>query len=86
MALSRQGALLWHRMVHEGDDQAREDLVIAYRPLVFWLAKRFQVRPSSWQDLIQEGMVALIEAVDTSSRNGISVSPPTVSTVSGDRW
>ncbi len=56
--------LLWHRMIHEGDDQAREDLVIAYRPLVFWLAKRFQVRPSSWQDLIQEGMVALIEAVD----------------------
>lgn len=57
-------AEFWHRARDEGDEMARERLIVAYRPLVFWLARRFQVRPSSRQDLIQEGMVALVQAVD----------------------
>ncbi len=47
-----------------GDSGAREELIVAYRPLVFWLAKKLKVFPSLRQDLIQEGMLALICAVD----------------------
>lgn len=57
-------AELWRRFTALGDEDARDDLIVAYRPLVFWLAKKFRVSPSSYQDLIQEGMVALIGAVD----------------------
>lgn len=55
---------LWRRFSVEGDEEARDELIVSYRPLVFWMARRFTVRPSSYQDLIQEGMVALIRAVD----------------------
>ncbi|MCL2767422.1 MAG: sigma-70 family RNA polymerase sigma factor [Synergistaceae bacterium] len=54
---------LWQRM-KVGDDEAREALIVAYRPLVFWLAGRFNVLSSVKQDLIQEGMLALINSVD----------------------
>ena len=54
---------LWRRMSNEGDEDARDELIVSYRPLVFWLAKKFTVRPSSYQDLVQEGMMALIRAV-----------------------
>lgn len=57
-------AALWRRCVEEHDEDARDALIVSYRPLVFWLAKKFHVRPSSYQDLIQEGMLALIRAVD----------------------
>ncbi len=57
-------AELWRRFVTDHDDGARDSLIVSYRPLVFWLAKKFHVRPSSYQDLIQEGMIALIRAVD----------------------
>jgi RNA polymerase sporulation-specific sigma factor len=55
---------LWRRLSSQGDEDARDEIIVAYRPLVFWLARKFRVRPSSYQDLIQEGMVALIRAVD----------------------
>lgn len=54
---------LWQR-IKFGDEKAREEVIISYRPMVFWLAKKFHVPSDSYQDLIQEGMVALIEAVD----------------------
>jgi len=54
---------LWRRM-ETGDDEAREALIVAYRPLVFWLAGKFNVFSSVKQDLIQEGMIALINSVD----------------------
>lgn len=50
--------------MEEHDEDARDSLIVSYRPLVFWLAKKFHVHPSSYQDLIQEGMLALIRAVD----------------------
>ena len=59
---SGQEEELWKRV--SMDDRARDALIIAYRPLVFWLAGKFHVHPSSYQDLIQEGMIALIRAVD----------------------
>jgi RNA polymerase sporulation-specific sigma factor len=54
---------LWQRM-EAGDDDAREAIIVEYRQLVFWLAGRFNVASSVKQDLIQEGMLALINSVD----------------------
>ncbi|GHV53172.1 flagellar biosynthesis protein FliA [Synergistales bacterium] len=54
---------LWVR-VASGDDRAREEIILAYRPMVFWLAKKFHVPYNSYQDLVQEGIVGLIMAVD----------------------
>jgi len=54
---------LWSRC-RQGDEEARERLILAYRPLVFWLAKRFRVPYGTYPDLVQEGMLALIFAVD----------------------
>lgn len=48
----------------KGSLDAREELIIAYRPLVFWLAGKLRVFPALRQDIIQEGMLALIGAVD----------------------
>jgi RNA polymerase sporulation-specific sigma factor len=56
-------SVLWLRR-EEGDDQAREELILGYRSLVFWLARKLQVAPSRYQDLVQEGTIALINAVD----------------------
>jgi RNA polymerase sporulation-specific sigma factor len=54
---------LWLRC-REGSLNAREELIIAYRPLVFWLAGKLKAFPAVRQDVIQEGMLALISAVD----------------------
>jgi RNA polymerase sporulation-specific sigma factor len=56
-------ATLWKRCGND-DAEAREALIVAYRPLVFWLARKFRVSPSSHADLIQEGMLALVKSVD----------------------
>lgn len=54
---------LWG-LCRSGDAEAREELIVAYRPLVFWIAKRIHAHPSLRQDLVQEGMLAMIGAVD----------------------
>lgn len=54
---------LWLRC-SRGDEEAREELILAYRPMVYWLAKKLKVPYSTYPDLIQEGMVSLISAVD----------------------
>jgi RNA polymerase sporulation-specific sigma factor len=54
---------LWTRC-RAGSLEAREKLIIAYRPLVFWLAGKLKSFPSLRQDMVQEGMLALIKAVD----------------------
>lgn len=54
---------MW-KLCRLGDAKAREDLIVAYRPLVFWIAGRIHTTPSLRQDLIQEGMLAMIKAVD----------------------
>ncbi|MBR0095054.1 MAG: sigma-70 family RNA polymerase sigma factor [Synergistaceae bacterium] len=55
---------LW-RLCSQGDMGAREELIVAYRPLVFWIAGKIHVSDSELkQDVIQEGMLALINAVD----------------------
>ena len=54
---------LWAKC-RNGDASAREELIVAYRPLVFWIAGKMHVLPSIRQDMVQEGMLALINAVD----------------------
>jgi len=54
---------LWMRC-RAGSLEAREELIIAYRPLVFWLVGKIKSFPSMRQDMVQEGMLALISAVD----------------------
>ena len=55
---------LW-QLCSKGDMEAREELIVAYRPLVFWIAGKIHVNdPELKQDIIQEGMLALIKAVD----------------------
>lgn len=54
---------LW-RDCSNGDELAREELILSYRPMVYWLAKKLKVPYNTYPDLIQEGMVALIGAVD----------------------
>jgi RNA polymerase sporulation-specific sigma factor len=56
-------ANLWAKC-RAGDPDAREALIVAYRPLVFWFAGKLKAAPPLKQDLVQEGMVALIGAVD----------------------
>lgn len=59
----QEEAELW-RLCRQGDEEAREALIVAYRPLVFWLARRFSLDEGTAKDLLQEGMLALIKAVD----------------------
>ncbi len=55
---------LW-KLCADGDIEAREELIVAYRPLVFWIAGKIHVTDNELkQDIIQEGMLALIRAVD----------------------
>jgi RNA polymerase sporulation-specific sigma factor len=54
---------LWER-TRLGDEDSREKIILAYRPMVYWLAKKFRTFYGTYPDLIQEGMVGLISAVD----------------------
>lgn len=55
---------LW-RLRSEGDASAREELIVSYRPLVFWIAGKIHTESQEIRkDMIQEGMLALIRAVD----------------------
>ncbi|MDO5116530.1 MAG: sigma-70 family RNA polymerase sigma factor [Synergistaceae bacterium] len=55
---------LWQECA-AGSEEAREKLILANRPMVYWLAKKLKVPYNTYQDLIQEGMLALINAVDS---------------------
>ena len=60
----RDDSKLWAECA-AGSDEAREQLILANRPMVYWLAKKLKVPYNTYQDLIQEGMLALINAVDS---------------------
>lgn len=55
---------LWLSYKESGDLNARGQLIEHYQPLVFKIANRFKARESLTMDLIQEGTVGLIEAVE----------------------
>jgi len=50
--------------IKAGDEQAREDLINANLRLVLFVARKFQNRGLSMEDLIMEGNVGLMKAVD----------------------
>ena len=54
---------LWER-VAQGDLQAHKKLMTAYQPLVFKIAISFQLPEGDTMELIQEGMVGLLEAAE----------------------
>jgi RNA polymerase sporulation-specific sigma factor len=59
----KEEQLLWER-VAEGDVEAHQKLMVAYQPLVFKLAIGFQLQESETMELVQEGMVGLLEAAE----------------------
>jgi RNA polymerase sporulation-specific sigma factor len=54
---------LWDK-IRLGDEDSREKIILAYRPMVYWLARKFRTFYGTYPDLSQEGMVGLISAVD----------------------
>ena len=65
MALSSEREQELWQLCANGDIDAREELIIEYRPLVLWIAGKIHITDYELkQDIIQEGMLALINAVD----------------------
>lgn len=62
--LNEQQELELAQRVANGDEQARQDLCNANLKLVISIAKRHIGRGLSFQDLIQEGNIGLLKAVD----------------------
>ena len=57
-------AALWVSYKEEGNLQSRCELIEHYQPLVFREAMRWNIRDSALQDVLQEGTLGLIEAVE----------------------
>lgn len=55
---------LWERAA-SGDEAAHQRLMSAYQPLVFKIATSFRLAEAETLELIQEGMVGLLEAGET---------------------
>ena len=55
---------LWIRE-EEGDEEAHQKLISSYQPLVFKTAVQFHMPEEITLELIQEGMVGLLEAVES---------------------
>lgn len=55
---------LWERAAR-GDEAAHQRLMSAYQPLVFKIATSFRLAEAETLELIQEGMVGLLEAGET---------------------
>ena len=55
---------LLRRYHHDGDVEAREQLIEQYLPLVRSLARRYSYRGEQLEDLVQVGCIGLIKAID----------------------
>ncbi len=55
---------LWE-LSARGDLQAHQKLMLSYQPLVFKIAVAFKLPETETMELIQEGMVGLLEAADS---------------------
>lgn len=55
---------LWHRYCLLGDMESRQRLIEAYQPLVFKVVMQIRPPDAMLMDMIQEGTVGLIEAVE----------------------
>lgn len=56
--------LLWEK-ASQGDMEAHNKLMTSYQPLVFKIAMGFQLSEGETMELIQEGMVGLLEAAES---------------------
>lgn len=55
---------LWRAYKKTGDEACRARLIESYQPLVFKIAMLWRVEESTMLDIIQEGTIGLIEAVE----------------------
>jgi RNA polymerase sporulation-specific sigma factor len=60
---------LWAAYKEKGDLDSRRRLIEHYQPLVFKVALRWRVDDAAAMDIIQEGTVGLIEAVENFDHN-----------------
>ncbi len=60
---------LWEAYKEDGDLDSRRQLIEHYQPLVFKVALRWRVDDTAAMDIIQEGTVGLIEAVESFDHN-----------------
>ena len=63
LSMEEEGRL-WRAYKTGGDEESRARLIESYQPLVFKAAIRFRVDESVLMDIIQEGTIGLIEAVE----------------------
>jgi RNA polymerase sporulation-specific sigma factor len=56
--------LLWQGYKENGDISCRRQLIEHYQPLVFKVAMRWRMQETLIMDIVQEGTVGLIEAVE----------------------
>ncbi len=61
---ARAESRLWRAYRRRGDGRSRARLIEAYQPLVFKVAMQLRLRETIVMDMIQEGTVGLIEAVE----------------------
>jgi len=57
-------ARLWRALKNRGEVRSRARLIESYQPLVFKVAMHLRLREAILMDMIQEGTVGLIEAVE----------------------
>ena len=55
---------LFRRYKEEGDEEAREQLIVSHVNLVRYIAAKFKIRGEPLDDLIQVGTIGLIKAID----------------------
>lgn len=55
---------LFRRYKEEGDEEAREQLIMSHLNLVRFLASKFKNRGEPLDDLVQVGTIGLIKAID----------------------
>ena len=68
-----------------GDPQLRERLILSQRSLVTYLARRFMDRGEMFEDVMQIGMVGLINALDGfDPSRGVKFSTFAIPTISGE--
>lgn len=76
---------LLHRIREDGDQEAREELITRYLPLVRGLARRFASRGQPVEDLIQVGSIGLIKAIDRFDPDrGVELSTYATPTIMGE--
>ena len=76
---------LWRRDA-AGDEAAHQRLMTAYQPLVFKIASSFRLPEADTMELIQEGMVGLLEAAESYDYKRQVASACLPHTVSEEAW